>query len=154
MDADQRMTRAELVRALSEDADVRPDVVRDVLAAFTNIAVSEIVNRGAFQMDNLFRIASSEWAGYTAGGGHKIPPHSRLSVKLPETLRTLYKYHNDNPEIEIGRDNWRPILKELMDAKRSKLPGEKGTPIPRKSTSTPVDEVSPDDFNPILDDDE
>lgn len=156
MDSHERMTKSELVRAISENADVRPDVVRDVLSAFTNIAVEEIVNRGALQMDNLFRISNSEWAGYTAGGGREIPTHTRLSVKLPETLRTLYKHHKDSPDVVIDRDTWRDVLKEQMGQRREVRSdpqprvGESVTGGTSSTTPTTVDPI--DDFNPILDD--
>lgn len=158
MDADERMTKSDLVRAISENADVRPDVVRDVLSAFTSVAVEEIVNRGAFQMDNLFRISSSEWAGYTAGGGRKIPTHTRLSVKLPETLRTLFKHRKENPDAVIDRENWRDVLKGLMNVRRAvrtnPQPRVGESTVDAPSSSRPPAASSDDDFNPILDDDD
>lgn len=161
MDANERMTRSELINAVSKDADVRPDVVRDVLASFTNVAVEEIVNRGAFQLDNLLRIATAEWKGYTAGGGRKIPAHNRLSVKLSETLRALFKHHQENPDVTIDRETWREVLKGVMERRYTSQGGVRvGDPVNQsedhsvKTTESVIGEslIGDDDFNPILDD--
>ena len=50
------LRKSNLVQAISNDADVRADVVRDVLNALTDIAVEEIVNNGRFIFPSVFSI--------------------------------------------------------------------------------------------------
>lgn len=141
----ERMPKTKLINEISHSANVRPDVVREVVNSLTDIAVEEIVNNGSFQLDNLVSFKSSEWAGYTAGGGRAIPKHTRLSVKISSGLRKLYKAKASDSSEVITRSNWREKLKDLTPPRNST--SEPVSSVPKK-TSEPVED---DDFNPILD---
>lgn len=154
-------TRNELVSAISKDADVRADVVKDVIDSFINVAIEEIANKGTFNINNFVKISSYKWAGYTAGRGYEVPEHRRLSVKLAASVRNLFKLKNDDPELEITRSNWRDVLRkveeETVRTGVSPNPAVNGKGSEAARTS-PVEDPAvledDEDFNPILDDDE
>lgn len=153
-------TRNELVSAISKDADVRVDVVKDVLDSFINVAIEEIANKGTFNIKNFVKISSYPWAGYTAGRGYEVPKHYRLSVKLAASVRNLFKLKNEDPELEITRSNWRDVLRkveeETVRTGVSPNPAVNGkvTEAGKKADQAPAESEDDDDFNPILDDDE
>lgn len=141
----ERMPKTKLINEISHSVNIRPDVVREVVNSLTDIAVEEIVNNGSFQLDNLVSFKSSEWAGYTAGGGRAIPKHTRLSVKISSGLRKLYKAKASDSSEVITRSNWRDKLKDLTPPRNST--SEPSSSISKKTSEA----VEDDDFNPILD---
>ena len=122
-----------LVKEIAKDLYLREDVVREVLDRFQDVAIAKIVNNGEFKYSRFFSITSKDFKSYETTHGI-VPPHKRLSIKLSEGVRKLFKMKNEN--IVVNKDNW----KELLSTSEAKQP--------RK-----VNEQH-QDWNPLLDEDE
>lgn|SRR5699024_711427 len=140
MEKKRPLKRREVISEISKEADVRIDVVEDVLEAFGNIAIEEIANKGSFSIKSVLSVTSSEWGAYTAGKDYKVPKHRRLLVRISRPLRELHKRKVANPDLEITRNNWREVLGDWLK--------------PNQKTETQQKQTDPNDYNPFLDDDD
>lgn len=107
------MTSKELVRAVSDVADVRADVVEDVINALKDVAMEEIVNKGKFRLHGLFSIKSAYYKGFQSPMG-KIEGGSRLIGSVSNMARSMFKLHADKPHLSITRENWRERWDEYI----------------------------------------
>lgn len=107
------MTSKELVRAVSDKADVRSDVVEDVISALKDVAMEEIVNTGRFRLHGLFSIKSAYYKGFNSPMG-KIEGGSRLIGSVSNMARSMFKLHAEKPHLSITRDNWRERWDEYV----------------------------------------
>lgn len=142
-------TRAWLVREIAKDLRMRPEVVDLVLKRFQDIAVECLVNDDKFVLDGLFSVSSSEHEGRLSPSGEPLPRQKRLSVRLSENIRKLYRLQHDvflDKEGIVNRDSWR-------DALKWKKKTQKNRPV-ETLPQVPVSPVATEEYNPLLDDEE
>lgn len=106
------LSRRKLASKISQDTDIRVDVVEEVLVSFTGIMIEELVNKGFFKMRSLFTIEGKQWGETKTLNGDIIPSRKRFTVKLSPYLKDLYKLKQQTPEIKINKDNWQKIARE------------------------------------------
>lgn len=114
------MKYGELIDEISRHCDVRIDVVREVMDAFVDVAVEQIVNNGKFTVPRLFRVKRFLHSGSDsqALGLKEVPERYRLSVSLSGTLRNIAKRAQDYPDLVIDRNNWRDYWKNTSQFKK------------------------------------
>lgn len=142
------LRKSDLVQAISNDADVRADVVRDVLNALTDIAVEEIVNNGRFIFPSVFSIRPYASTGYTNKFG-EIPPHRRIRGRLSPGLLDLFRYSEDNEDFIVTRNNWRDLLRALKADGKGK-PTSNLPEILKQSTDAPINNEHNESSEPVV----
>lgn len=139
------LTRNELVARISAHKNVRQDLVREVIEGLIDVATEEIVNRGTFVLRELVLFESKPWGGYKMGDGVEVPQHKRLVVKVPQSLRVLFKLNSkSHGQADITKDNWRKILKYARsnpaESNRGEVPSSKADSITQQLLSDDEDE--------------
>lgn len=128
-----RTEKDKIVKEIAEDLYLREDVVREVLDRWQDIAIEKTVNEGRFKLSRFFSISTTNYKGYSNNNG-TVPPHSRLSMKLSDGVRKLFKMKNSG--VKVDRDNWKELLSADFDFDS----------LPKSKTD--------DLYNPLLDDDD
>lgn len=102
------LKRKQIIQKVSKRADVRIDVTRDVINAFIDVAIEEIVNNKYFCLTNVLTVSQSGTKkGYTTSDGRRIRDHTILRVRITPSLRSLHRLKERFPEVDITMDNWR-----------------------------------------------
>lgn len=147
------LSKDDLIRTISAESHVRRDVVALVLEKLTDIAIEEIANKGTFRLENLFTVTEHEVKNLVVPKGRGvtggvIPSTTRLSTKLSNTVRKLYKLQKEFPASPglVNRDSWRDALKWREEGNHG--PARQRLETEKKSPKTY------DLHNPFLDEDD
>lgn len=116
-----RMTKRELIREISDKTELKSDVVKSVLNAFTDIFIREVIVYGRFALANCFSINTTtrkEHTGYNMTTGKKeIRPETKhLSMRLSRKINYLFRWkirNERNLKNGVSPENWRDAYKEI-----------------------------------------
>lgn len=112
------MNKSQLIKHIAKDTNLRRDVVEDVLESFISITISEIVNKGKFNINGLLSISSSKWGSYKIKD-KEIPSHLRLKIRLSNTVRTLFKEFGLDSDKRgfLDHKNWKELYSYIRKNK-------------------------------------
>lgn len=87
-----RMTQTQIIRELSEGADVPTKVIKQVLTAFSEMAVRETKKKGMFVMPGIGRLVRVERKARTGrnpatGESIKIPAKKVVKFRLAKSVK-------------------------------------------------------------------
>lgn len=143
---EKSLSKEEIITIISKDLYLRKDIIEEIISKYHDIIAEEIVNTGNFNISGILNVKSHDWGGYT-NKLKTVEPHKRLSVKISQKLRLLFK--NFGPGTpnhgNINRNNWDKAGKILISADRK----------PRTENKNLLETKEEQSFyNPLLDEDD
>jgi len=147
LEQEEALRKAELLREIAARTYIRENVVELVLETFKEVATEEMVNKGEFNFAGLFRVRSYRTKQANTGIA-VIPPQRRLSIRLGERVKNIWK-----AKIKAGIEE-----PETFEEMRENYLNEGGARSLRESIGLLNDErpTRSEDalYNPMLDDDD
>lgn len=124
-DERKAMTKRELIREISDVTNLRPDVVKSVLDAFTDILIRESVMNGHFYLSNAFSIKPIKRSArrqYNVNKGvyEDFPETEVLQITLSRKIHNWHRWkqrHEYNEKHGLTVEDW-------QNRKGGKLPHE------------------------------
>lgn len=115
VDNSNRMTRRKLIQEISDKTELNSEVVKSVLAAFTDIFIREVVVYGRFGLANCFSVNTvtrKKHKGYNVQTGKtEIRPETKvLTMRLSRKINYLFRWklrNERNLKNGVTRENWR-----------------------------------------------
>ena len=111
-----RRKHRSLVDDVADHANIRRDVVEEVLNSFYDIAAERILNERKFVLNGLISIGT-----VVARNGIRPEPHLQFRAKVALGLRKLLQKMENDPSLKIDRNSWR-------EAARAATPRAKDAP--------------------------
>lgn len=156
-----KMNKREFITEVSKRTNLRRDVVEDVFKGITDLAIEEIVNTGEFALKDVFSVTSRDWKGYSLAG-IEVKPQKRLSIRLSERIKSFWKLKNEHyPDSKFTRDEWDAALRHHKSgltnktkANRAEIPSQITPRVNPKRLPASPPIKQPEDFNPLLDEDD
>lgn len=109
-----------LVSQISQMTNVAPDAVKDVLWAFIDISVEELVSRKRVLIPEL-AVMTARWVESSSTvptTGEKVHGYWRITSKARSGLKLLMRALKRNPNLSINRNNWKDVVKDQYDFDR------------------------------------
>lgn len=106
-----------LVSQISQMTNVAPDAVKDVLWAFIDISVEELVNRKRVLIPEL-AVMTARWVESSSTvptTGEKVHGYWRINSRARSGLKLLMRALKRNPSLVINRNNWKDVVKDQYD---------------------------------------
>lgn len=167
------MPHSLIIKEISRDTRLRPEIVEAVLNRYIDIAVEQIVNEKGFKMKGVFSVNYHMSPQRRSPRGDEIiPPRSYAQLKLSKNVKDLYTLRNLfylGKEYVINRDTWAGAIRwmwspehkeKVAQARREQRANALKAEIPQSfprgimQGDKAADGVAVDTYNPFLDDDE
>lgn len=97
-----------LIDEVADHANIRRDVVEDVLNGFYDILAERILNERKLVLTELLSIRT-----VVAKNGIKPEPHLQYRAKVAMGLRKLLQKMEEDPTFEVDRNSWREAVKSM-----------------------------------------
>ena len=97
-----------LVDDVAAHANIRRDVVEDVLNGFYDIMAERLLNEREFLLKDLISIHAVR-----TKNGIRPEPHLQFRAKISQGLRKLLQRTEEDPSLEVTRESWRDQIKAL-----------------------------------------
>lgn len=147
LEQEEPVRKAELLREIAARTTVRESVVELVLETFKEVATEEMVNKGEFNFAGLFRVRSYQTKEANTGIA-VIPPQKRLSIRLGERVKRIWK-----AKIKAGIEE----PENFDEMRENYLSGDEARSIRNEIGLLNSEQPSSSDdrfYNPMLDDDD
>lgn len=105
-----------LVDDVADRANIRRDVVEVVLDSLYDIMAERVLNEHKFILPGILSISS-----VTTRNGIRPEPHLQLRAKVARGLRKLLQKMEENPQLEVDRDNWKELIRESDQSGAKKM---------------------------------
>lgn len=114
MSQKKAMSRRALIKEISDVTQVKPSVVKSVLAAFSDIFIREVVLTGKFNFSNCFSVDTHERKArkqYNVNTSKYIdyPETKVLSIKLSPKINSFHRWkqrHENNAKHGLTIKDW------------------------------------------------
>lgn len=107
-------------RLLTDDvadrANIRRDVVETVLDSFYDIMAERVLNEHKFLLPGILSVSS-----VTTRNGIRPEPHLQLRAKVARGLKKLLQKMEEDPTLEVNRDNWKGLIRESESGGAKKM---------------------------------
>lgn len=156
-----KVTKKEMISEISNELNIRSEVVEVVLNKFIDVTIEKIVNNEEFSLMNVFSVSSHREGNavipanpHSGTESKKIVNRKKLRSRLSRTLRTLYRLQNDQfpdkPYI-VNRNNWRDALKWVQEGNKAQSKTTQKEPIVQRLEEK---DLFMDNFDKFFEDDE
>lgn len=112
-----RRKHRSLVDDVADQANIRRDVVEEVLDSFYDILAERILNERKLVLPGLISIST-----VVAKNGIRPEPHLQYRAKVAMGLRKLLRKMEDDPTLEIDRSSWREASRSVTPRSKVKAP--------------------------------
>lgn len=102
-----RRRRENLLDDVADRANLRRDVVEDVLSAFFDISAERLLNERRLILTDLLSVGVIR-----TKNGIRPEPHLQFRAKVALGMRKLLQRMEDEPELIVNRDNWRELARK------------------------------------------
>lgn len=103
-----------LVDDVAAHANIRRDVVEDVLNGFYDIMAERLINEREFLLKDLISIHAVR-----TKNGIRPEPHLQFRAKISQGLRKLLQRTEEDPSLEVTRESWRSQIRALKGGPKS-----------------------------------
>lgn len=97
-----------LVDEIADHANIRRDVVEDVLDGFYDIMVERLINEREFLIKEILSVRAVE-----TKNGIRPELHLQFRAKIALGLKRLLQRTEQDPELRVDRHNWRELSAAL-----------------------------------------
>lgn len=104
---DKPITQTEFIKEVSKHTGIRPGIVKIVFSGIVDVMVEQLVNNGRFRIVSVIDIRPRDMR--TAIGAN----YTKISPKMSQTVKKLFKRKTLFPSAIIDRNNWREISKDI-----------------------------------------
>lgn len=101
-----RRRRENLLDDVADRANLRRDVVEDVLSAFFDIAAERLLNERRLILTDLLSVGTIR-----TKNGIRPEPHLQFRAKVALGMRKLLQRMEDDPSLVVDRNNWRDLAR-------------------------------------------
>jgi len=104
-----------IVDEVADHANVRRDVVEDVLNGFYDIMAERLLNERRFELTEILSVQAVK-----TKNGIRPEPHLQFRAKIAFGIRKLLQRTEEEPELRVDRHNWRELARALNPSTKSK----------------------------------
>lgn len=104
-----------LVDEVADHANVRRDVVEDVLNGFYDIMAERLLNERRFEITEILSVQA-----VSTKNGIRPEPHLQFRAKVAFGLRKLLQRTEEEPDLRVDRYNWKELARALKPSTRRK----------------------------------
>ena len=104
-----------LIDEIADHANIRRDVVEDVLDGFYDIMVERLINEREFLIKEILSIRAVE-----SKNGIRPELHLQFRAKIALGLKRLLQRTEQEPDLRVDRHNWRDLSAALRPSAKQR----------------------------------
>ncbi len=115
------LTKTQLIRRISDETELRTDVVTSVIDCFTDVMIKEIVENESFHLANCFSVSAKERKArktkdLKTGAIVEYPPTRVLRVSLSQKILYWFRWkvrNERNEQMGATPETWKEAYEEF-----------------------------------------